>query len=465
MTLKVFDRVKETTNTTGSGTLTLEGAPTSFQSFSGVLADGESTYYCIQNSLQFEIGQGTYSGNTLSRDVILDSSNNSNKISVSRLSDVFIGYPAVKSVYYNESGNLGINNDNPQFQIDVSGSINLTGDVVLAESADHTESPTAGKGHVWLRSDTPNKLVFTDDTGADFDIGGSGLPFDQDLNTTDTVAFDFVYTDSVIGSTGLNIYAGTTAGAANPICIQLTRASDAVIGPSQEIFRARVGSNEKFAVATNGEIRAVQDSYFAAYNTAFSETNYERGVFKWDTNVLTIGTESLGTGVDREIEIAVKTLNVNSRNSNLAVFKYVDTPYWNLTTTKFSSIGNLDLGDSSTGRLGTVYGTDGDFSGNVAISGGVSFNVETFTAASDTLDANNHTCLCDCTSNAITINLPAAASHTGRVYEIKKIDATGNVVTIDGNGSETIDGALTIQISFQYESVTLVSDGTNWSII
>jgi len=171
MTIRVFDRVKESTSTLGSGTITLGGAPASFQPFSGVLANGDSTYYCIQNALQFEIGQGTYSSNTISRDVVLDSSNNSNKISINRESDVFIGYPAGKSVYYNESGNLGINNDNPQFQIDASGSLNLTGDVVLSESADHTESPAAGKGQVWLKSDTPNKLVFTDDTGTDFNIG------------------------------------------------------------------------------------------------------------------------------------------------------------------------------------------------------------------------------------------------------------------------------------------------------
>jgi hypothetical protein len=105
---------------------------------------------------------------------------------------------------------------------------------------------------------------------------------------------------------------------------------------------------------------------------------------------------------------------------------------------------------------------DAEFDSDVTATG-ISLNVETFTST-DTLDANNHVCLCDTTSG-FTLNLPAAASHTGRIYQIKKTSADGNAVTIDGSGAETIDGSLTISISTQYESVTIVSDGTNWFII
>ena len=45
---------------------------------------------------------------------------------------------------------------------------------------------------------------------------------------------------------------------------------------------------------------------------------------------------------------------------------------------------------------------------------------------------------------------------------VKKVDASGNAVTIDGAGSDTIDGALTIALSTQYEAVELWCDGTNW---
>ena len=72
--------------------------------------------------------------------------------------------------------------------------------------------------------------------------------------------------------------------------------------------------------------------------------------------------------------------------------------------------------------------------------------------------------LCDCTSNAITVNLPTAVGNQARLT-IKKIDSTANTVTIDAAGSQTIDGGLTSVISAQYSSITVVSDNSNWHIV
>jgi len=71
----------------------------------------------------------------------------------------------------------------------------------------------------------------------------------------------------------------------------------------------------------------------------------------------------------------------------------------------------------------------------------------------------------DATSAAFTLTLPTAVGITGRVLTIKKIDSTLNQVTIDGSGSETIDGALNKKLSTQYESMKIVSNGTNWIIL
>ncbi|MEA2701756.1 MAG: hypothetical protein QOE22_465 [Candidatus Parcubacteria bacterium] len=81
-----------------------------------------------------------------------------------------------------------------------------------------------------------------------------------------------------------------------------------------------------------------------------------------------------------------------------------------------------------------------------------------------TLTATETVVLADATSGAITLTLPAASATTPKqVYFIKKIDAAlANLVTIDPNASETIDGLLTIQLAQRGESVTLQSDGTNW---
>ena len=78
MALVLKDRVKETSTTAGTGTVTLDGAVTGFQAFSAV-GDGNSTYYAIVDNATgaWEVGIGTYtsSGTTLSRTTVLSSSN------------------------------------------------------------------------------------------------------------------------------------------------------------------------------------------------------------------------------------------------------------------------------------------------------------------------------------------------------------------------------------------------------
>ena len=65
-----------------------------------------------------------------------------------------------------------------------------------------------------------------------------------------------------------------------------------------------------------------------------------------------------------------------------------------------------------------------------------------------------------------TITLPSASSASERIYNIKKIHSGETYkVIIDGNSSETIDGATTYNLYMQYESVKIQSDGSNWHIL
>ena len=105
MALIVKDRVKETTTTTGTGTITLGGAVSGFQSFAAI-GNGNTTFYTIAGGAEWEVGIGTYtsSGTTLSRDTVLASSAAGAKVSFSAgTKDVFVTYPADKAVYF---GNL-----------------------------------------------------------------------------------------------------------------------------------------------------------------------------------------------------------------------------------------------------------------------------------------------------------------------------------------------------------------------
>lgn len=91
-------------------------------------------------------------------------------------------------------------------------------------------------------------------------------------------------------------------------------------------------------------------------------------------------------------------------------------------------------------------------------------NIVTATATK-TLALGEHVLLCNATGGAFTVNLPSAGRYEGIQFIIKKIDASANAVTIDGAGAETIDGALTVSLTTQWESRTVISDGSNWLII
>jgi len=98
MAFVLADRVKETTTTTGTGTVTLLGASTGFQSFSAI-GDTNTTYYTIasQSGSEWEVGIGTYtsSGTTLARTTVISSSNAGALVNFSAgTKDVFVTYPA-----------------------------------------------------------------------------------------------------------------------------------------------------------------------------------------------------------------------------------------------------------------------------------------------------------------------------------------------------------------------------------
>jgi hypothetical protein len=104
MALVVKDRVQETSTTTGTGSLTLLGAVTGFQTFSSAIGNTNTTYYTIQNGAEWEVGVGTVSAGALSRDTVLESSNGGSLVNFSAGSKfVFCTYPAEKAVYLDEN--------------------------------------------------------------------------------------------------------------------------------------------------------------------------------------------------------------------------------------------------------------------------------------------------------------------------------------------------------------------------
>lgn len=151
MALVLADRVRETTDTTGTGTVTLNGAVPGYQSFGVGVGGGNTTYYAISDGSQWEVGLGTYtaSGTTLSRDTVLDSSNSGSLVNFAAgTKSVFVTYPADKSVSYDASGNVNID---------------ITGNAATATSATSATSATTATN---LASGAAGSIPYQSGSGA-----------------------------------------------------------------------------------------------------------------------------------------------------------------------------------------------------------------------------------------------------------------------------------------------------------
>lgn len=110
MALVLADRVQETTSTTSTGDLLLNGALPTYQSFASGVGVGNTCYYAIYNTDQlvneWEVGVGTLSAvDTLERTTILSSSNAGSIVNFSVGTKlVYVTLPAERAVYENAAG-------------------------------------------------------------------------------------------------------------------------------------------------------------------------------------------------------------------------------------------------------------------------------------------------------------------------------------------------------------------------
>lgn len=160
MALVFKDRVKVSSTTAGTGTLTLGAAASGFQDFS-VIGNGNTTYYTITDqSGNWEVGIGTYtsSGTTLSRDTILESSNSGNAVDFpAGTKTVFVTYPAEKSVYLDASGNLTNNTTGTAAGLSSTLAISSGGTGQTSQTAAFDAlAPTTTKGDLIVSNGSDN---------------------------------------------------------------------------------------------------------------------------------------------------------------------------------------------------------------------------------------------------------------------------------------------------------------------
>jgi hypothetical protein len=186
-------------------------------------------------------------------------------------------------------------------------------------------------------------------------------------------------------------------------------------------------------------------------DVAAGDTEY--GYVQMDAGTLKIGVDATGTGS------TVKPVNFYT-DSSFGFKATGGSTRFNITSSDVVTYLNFKPSNDGTKNSGSITNYWARTFSNAVFN-----NIETITAATDSLVTTDTTLLCDCTSNDISLTIPTSSSdYSGNRYEIKKIDSSANTVTITPT-SRTIDGAATATITTQYESITIVSDGTNWFIV
>ena len=182
MALVIADRVKETTTTTGTGTINLAGAASGFQSFVSGVGTTNTTYYAITDANgAWEIGIGTVtdaSPDTLSRTTILASSTGAKLSLSSGTHTVFGTYPADAAVH-------------------LDAGVNLTyGGVVIASGSDadgavqSTTALTNGQLLIGRTGNTPSTATLTGGTGVDVTNASGSITVYLDLSELTTSTSD-----------------------------------------------------------------------------------------------------------------------------------------------------------------------------------------------------------------------------------------------------------------------------------
>ena len=217
MAFLVNDRVKETSTTTGTGTLSLAGAVSGFQTFVAGIGNSNVTYYAIVNDsgTEFEIGIGTVtdaSPDTLSRTTILESSNSDSAVNFSSgTKTVFCTLPASKAVFEDNNNDVTLPDDLILGSDSAVLKFGNDSDITITHAAD-TGLTTNGTFQATTITAT---TAFVPDASDGAALGTSSLEF-SDLFLADGAVINFGDDQDInithVADTGLTTNADFTVG-------------------------------------------------------------------------------------------------------------------------------------------------------------------------------------------------------------------------------------------------------------
>jgi len=473
MALILRDRVKETTTTTSTGTVTLLGAVTGYQSFS-VIGTGNTCYYTIaaQTTNEWEVGLGTYtSPDQLSRDTVLESSNSGSVVNFSAgTKDVFVTQPAEKAVYAdasnivnalgNGSNTIAFANINASNVVMVSGTISTN----AANATDITNKTyvdglfsTGITYHTPVRVESPNTVgnlnaTYNQPGGAGVGVGATltnaGSQAALVIDGITMVVADRVLIYSQTNAFENGVYTVTNVGSVSTNWV-LTRATDAdtygvgnpnKLGQGDAFFvtSGNTGAGETYICNTVGAIT------FGTTNITFAQ-------------ISSVQVYSAGTGLNLTnlaFSIANTAVTAAQYGNDGAVGQFTVNAQGQLTNAANVSINASSISVGTLANARTTAASANGASTIVARDTNGSFAANVVTATTVNATSGNFT---NITGNAVALTAINASNVTsGTLDNARTTGNTANsastIVLRDANGSF---GANIVTATFSGNGATL----------
>lgn len=478
--LVLSDRVKESSITSGSGNLVFNRSFRGFQSFAEGIGHNNTTYYTIENNNSYEVGIGIYDSgnNSLSRNLVLESSNDDLLIDLSGVSIVFCTYPAHHSVFLNEQGLIS-------GQLPYYSGIALPDGTTLTTSIDGTGNENTLA--YWSDSNTLGGIdnIQWDLNSNEFSISGDAiLNGSLDIQNDLSVSGSFEVNDLTVNEDSTLLGDVDISGIlqANNSILVNTDLRDTLFYRTSAgcFFHAYVDNSTDNMVAlyssneTNPYWRLGLKSYTVDYTVQptagyIQAENGEAGLYATSQNYAVI-TSANGFWVGHD--------NVNLFNIQLdeGVRIFNEDATATALTVRGASAQSNYLQEWSTFTSDTVASIDND--GQIAIDSirfgdgtiqntAVSASVENYKTVSSnaSLLPDDSIVFVNCSSD-ISLSLPTASGVGGKRMTIKRKPGYGeNSLTVLPSGSELIDGDVSFSIPYDNQSISLVSDNSDWYVI
>ena len=490
MALVIADRVQDTTSTTGTGAISLDGAPPAgYQSFAAI-GNGNTTYYTISGGSEWEVGIGTYisAGATLNRDTVLSSSNGGALVNFSAgVKVVFVTYPAERSVNQDAAGNVNINITGNAATATKATNLNdgAAGSIPYQTAANTTSFVAAASG-VLVGGTTPSFSTAPTLTGTNFSaipnaalsnssvtIGSTSVSLGATATTLagltsvtltqdPTLALQAAtkqYVDT-LAAEGVSYHAPVKYEAPNPLTATYNNGTSGV-GATLTNAGTQTAFTPDGVVAQVGDRILIYQQANAVQNGIYTVTTLGSGSTNW---VLTRATDANSYGVKDPNKLgAGDAFFVQSGNTGAGetyVMNTTGTITFGTTAINFVQVSATQIYSAGTGL--TLTGTEFSLTSPVATTLGGT-GLTTFGAANRALYSSGTTTLTAGT-------LPTAAGGTGQTsYTDGQIligrtsDGTllkGTIAASTGISVTNGAGSITITNTAPDQTVTLTGGGT-----